>query len=299
MRQSSTLDLGVDVHQDAIAVASVAQAHGAEVISRGTSGTRQCAIDHLTRKRPSKAPHLIVVDEAGPCGDWRYRYCTKQGDAGWVVAPSVRPKKAGDRVTTDRRDARPLARPARAGDLTGVYVPKVEDDASRDLTRAREDTLSALQDAQCRLKACFRRHEIRSTGRAHWRPAPLRWRAEVVCPTPAPHLVFQADGRAANAHTARLQRLAHARQEHVTSWRVHPVVDPLQAWRGVQFPVAVTMVAEVGALSRFDPPRERMKCLGVSPSESATGARRQQGAMTKAGHPQARRALVEGAWACR
>jgi transposase len=118
------------------------------------------------------------------------------------------PKKAGDRVKTDRRDAMPLARLARSGDLPAVDVPKVEDAAMRDLTRAREDTLSDLKDAKCRLKAFWLRHDIRYTDRATWTPAPLRWLFEVVCPTPAQHIVLQAYVRAVTAHTECLQRLA-------------------------------------------------------------------------------------------
>jgi transposase len=143
------------------------------------------------------------------------------------------------------------------------------------------------------------RHDIRDTGRATWNPAHLRWRAEVVCPTPAQQLVFQEYVRAVTEHTARLQRLDQELQERVKSWRLHPVVDALQALRGVQFTVAVTMVAELGDLTRFDNPRELMKFLGLIPSEYSTGERRRPGSMTKAGNTHARRALVEGAWAYR
>jgi transposase len=106
MRQSSTLDIGLDGHNDSMAVASGAQEHGAEVIYLGAIGTRQCDIDPRIRKMPSKATHLIFVYAAGPCGDWLSRHFTKKGYDCWVVAPSLVPKKAGDRVKTDRRDAR-------------------------------------------------------------------------------------------------------------------------------------------------------------------------------------------------
>jgi transposase len=165
MSQSSTLFIGMDVHKDSIAVANVAQDHGAEVTYLGTFGTRQCDIDHLIRKMQSKAKHLIFVYEAGPCGYWLYRYLSKKGYDCWVVAPSLIPKKPGDRVKTDRRDAVQLARLARSGDLTAVYVPTVEDEAIRDLTRAREAAISArknhIQDiswkAQVRLCQRYRR----------------------------------------------------------------------------------------------------------------------------------------------
>ena len=161
MSPSSTRFIGMDVHKDAIAVAYVAQDHGAEVMDLGAIGTRQCDIDPLVRKMPSKAKHLIFVDEAGPCGDWLYRYLTKQGYDGWVVAPASIPKKAGDRVKTDRRDAVERARLARSGDLTAVYVPTVEDEARRDLTRAREDVISDRKDAKFRLNAFWLRQDIR------------------------------------------------------------------------------------------------------------------------------------------
>ena len=191
MPQSSTLYIGMDVHKDAIAVAYVAKDHDAEVVYLGTIGTRQCDIDTLIRKLQSKSPHLVFVYEAGPCGYWLYRYLTTRGHICWVVAPSVIPQKAGNRVKTDRRDAVQLARLLRSGDLTPVYVPTVEDEAIRDLSRAREDALRDLKTAKFRLKAFLLRQDIRYTGRATWGPAHLRWLSEVVCPTPAQQIVFQ------------------------------------------------------------------------------------------------------------
>ena len=142
------------------------------------------------------------------------------------------PKKPGDRVKTDRRDARQLARLMRSGDLTPVYVPAIDDEAIRDLSRAREETLRDLKAATLRLKAFLLRHDIRSTGRAHWSPAHLRWLSEVVCPTPAQHMVFQEYVQTVTEQTARLQRLAHALRDQVKTWRCQPVVEALQALRG-------------------------------------------------------------------
>src|SRR5262245_17853136 len=299
MSHSRTLFIGMDVHKDSIAVAYVAQDHGAEVNSLGTVGTRQSDMDHLVRKMPSKAKQLVVVSEAGPCGYWLYRYLTNKGYHCCVVAPSLMPQKSGDRVKTDRRDAVPLAHLLRSGDLTPIYVPTVEDEAIRDLTRAREEAIGDLKAATCRLKAFWLRHEIRYTGRATWNPAHLRWLSAVVCPTPAQHMVFQEYVRAVNEHTERLQRLDQALQEQVKAWRLHPVVAALQALRGVQGTVTVTTVAERGDLTRFDHPRELMKFLGLIPAASSPGERRRQGAMTQAGNTPARRALGEGAWAYR
>ena len=202
-------------------------------------------------------------------------------------------------MKTDRRDAVQLARLMRSGDLTPVYVPEVEDEAIRDLSRAREDAIGDLKAAKLRLKAFLLRHDIRYTGRATWGPAHLRWLSEVVCPTPAQQIVFQEYVRTVTEHTERLQRLAQELQDQVKAWRLAPVVDALQALRGVQFTVAVTIVAELGDLTRFDNPRQLMSYLGLTPSEYSSGERRRQGGITKAGNSHARRALIEGAWAYR
>jgi len=209
------------------------------------------------------------------------------------------PKQPGDRVKTDRRDARQLARLMRSGDRTPGYVPAIDDAAIRDLRRAREDTLRDLKAAKLRLKAFVLRHDIRSTGRANWSPAHLRWLSEVVCPTPAQHMVFQEYVQTVTAQTERLGRLELELHAQGHTWRLHPVVEALQALRGVQFTVAVTTVAELGDLTRFENPRQLMHYLGLTPSEYSSGGRRQQGSMTKTGNSPARRALVEGAWAYR
>jgi transposase len=297
MAQSRTLSIGLDVHKESIAVAYAAKDYGTDVVYLGSIGTRQCDIDKLVRQLQSKAKRLVFVYEAGPCGSWLSRYLTTKGYACWVVAPSLIPKKPGDRVKTDRRDAGPLARLARSGDLTAVYVPKGEDEAIRDLRRAREDAISDLKDAKFRLKAFVLRHDIRDSGRATWGPAHLRWLAAVVCPTPAQQIVFQEYVRAVSEPTARLQRLEQALHEHVHAWRLSPVVEALQALRGVQFTVAVTLVADMGDLTRFESPRACMNFLGLVPSEYSSGAQRRQGSMTTAGNTPARRVLVEGAWA--
>jgi transposase len=120
MSQSRTLYVGMDVHKESIAVASVAQEHGAEVVSLGTIGTRHCDLDKLLRQLQSTSQQLGFVYAAGPYGSWLSRSLMTKGDVCWVVAPSLRPTKPGDRVTTDRRDARQLARLMRSGDLTPV-----------------------------------------------------------------------------------------------------------------------------------------------------------------------------------
>jgi transposase len=300
MADSTTkLFVGLDVHKDSIAVAYAPQQRDAEVISLGAIGTRQCDIDKLLRKLVSRSSDLVFVYEAGPCGYWLYRYLTRTGFICWVVAPSLIPQKAGDRVKTDRRDAVKLARTMRAGDLTPVYVPKVEDEAIRDLSRAREDAKKDIKSAKLRLKSFLLRQDIRYTGRANWGPAHLRWLSTVVCQTPAQQIVFQEYVRAVGEQHERIQRLEIELKDQVESWRMKPVVVAIQALRGVQFITAVTLVAELGDITRFDNPRQLMGYLGLTPSEYSSGRQRRLGGITKAGNGHARKALVEGAWAYR
>jgi transposase len=299
MAPASTLFVGLDVHKETIAVAYVGEEREAEVVSLGTIGTRQKDIDALVRKLQGKGKRLHFVYEAGPCGYWLYRYLTKQNLKCWVVAPSQIPKKAGDRVKTDRRDAVQLARLLRSGDLSPVYIPSVEDEAIRDVVRAREDVLKDLKAAKVRLKAFLLRQDIRYEGRANWTAAHLRWLANVVCPTPAQQIVFQEYVRAVSEQTERLQRLEAELLPLVQTWRWAPVVAAIQALRGVQFLAAVTLIAELGDLTRFETPRQLMSYLGLVPSEHSSGERRRQGSITKTGNSHARRVLVEGAWAYR
>src|SRR6266581_4920313 len=299
-KSSRTLYVGLDVHKDSIAVAYAPEDRGADIISLGTIGTRQCDIDKLIRKLQSKGPaQLVFVYEAGPCGYWLYRYLTRKGLACHVVAPSLIPRKPGDRVKTDRRDAITLARLMRSGDLTSIYVPQVQDEAIRDLSRAREDAVEDLKAAKHRLKAFLLRQDIRYEGRATWTAAHLRWLAEVVCPTPAQQIVFQEYLRAVTEQHERRGRLESELHEQVKSWRLYPVVEAIQALRGVERTGAVILIAELGDLTRFDHPSPLMNYLGLTPSEHTTGERRRQGGITKAGNTHARRALVEGAWAYR
>jgi transposase len=156
-----------------------------------------------------------------------------------------------------------------------------------------------LKAAKQRLKAFLLRQDIRYEGRATWTPAHLRWLSEVVCPTPAQQIVFQESLRAVTEAQERVGRLAGALHEQVKSWRLFPVVEAIQALRGVELTGAVILIAELGDLTRFDHPRQLMNYLGLTPSEYTTGLRRRQGGITKAGNTHARRALVEGAWAYR
>jgi transposase len=294
---SKTRYIGLDVHKESIAVAYALDERGADVVSLGAIGTRQCDIDKLIRKLESKGARPVFVYEAGPCGYWLYRYLTGQGFSCHVVAPSLIPRKPGDRVKTDRRDAATLARLMRSGDLSSIYVPEIHDEAIRDLSRGREDAMRDLKATKHRLKAFLLRQDIRYVGRATWNAAHLRWLSEVVCATRAQQIVFQEYVRAVTEHQERLQRLEREPHEEVKHWRLYPVVEAIQALRGVELTGAIILIAELGDLTRFDTPRKLMSYLGLTPSEYSSGERRRQGGITKAGNTHARRALVEGAWA--
>jgi transposase len=294
---SNTLYVGLDVHTDAIAVAYAPEDRGAEGVSLGAIGTRQSDLDKLIRRLESKGATRVCGYEAGPCGYWLYRYLTGKGLACQVVAPSLIPRKAGDRVKTDRRDAIPRARLMRRGDLSAISVPGIEDEALRDLSRGRADAMQDLQRSKRRLNAFRLRHDVPSEGRANWNPAHLRGLAEVVGPTPPPQIVFQEYGRAVTEQPERGQRVERERHEAVKGWRLYPVVEAIQALRGVELTGAVILMTEPGDITRFDTPRQLMSYLGLTPSESSSGARRRQGGITKAGNSHARRAVVEGAGA--
>lgn len=300
MRHSSTeLFVGLDVHKESISIAYASSAPGSDVVSVGKIGTRQCDIDKAFKGLRGKASQLRVVYEAGPCGYWLQRYLSRQGFQCQIIAPSLIPKKPGDRVKTDRRDAAQLARLHRAGELTAIHVPGVEDEAIRDLSRAREDALRDLKASKYRLKAFLLRQDIRYEGRSNWSPAHLRFLARVVCATAAQQIVFQEYLRAITEQNDRLERLDQQLREQVPQWWLAPLVEALQAMRGVQFTTAITLIAELGDLRRFDHPRQLMSYLGLTSSEYSTGERRRQGGITKCGNNHARRVLVESAWAYR
>ena len=298
MAQSTPLFVGLDVHKDSIAVAH-ADGGAAPPVFVGEIGSRQADIDQLLRRLQGKAATLQVAYEAGPSGYGLYRYLTDKGIACQVVAPSLIPRKPGDKVKTDRRDAVTLARLLRSGDLTAVYVPSVEDEAIRDLCRARDAARLTMKNAKLRLKAFLLRQGLHYVGRADWNAAHRRYLAKVVCPTPAQQIVFQESVRAVDEQVDRLQRLEAELLERAPAWRLYRVVQALHALRGVQWLVAITVVAELGDLTRFTSPRQLAAFVGLIPSEYSSGSSRRQGGITKAGNGRARRALIEAAWAYR
>ena len=271
MGNNTPLFVGLDVHKDSIAVAHAAGDRSDPPVFVGEIGTRQADIDTLIRRLQSKASHLVLAYEAGPTGYVLYRYLTGKHLDCRVIAPSLIPKKPGDKVKTDRRNAVDIARLLRSGDLTSVYVPSVDDEAVRDVCRARDAARVTLKDAKLRLKSFLRRLGLHYVGRADWTAAHKRYLAKVVCPTPAQQIVFQEFIRAVDEQVDRLGRIEKELLELAPGWRLYPVVQNLQALRGVQWLVAITVVAELGDLTRFDNPRQLAAFVGLIPSEYSSG----------------------------
>lgn len=287
--------VGLDVHKISIAVGLADDGRNGDVRSYGTIGGDLESLNKVVRKLQSKGSELRFVYEAGPCGYEIYRFLTKQGFDCTVVAPSKIPQKSGDRIKNDRRDALNLARLHRSGDLTAVYVPTEEDEAMRDLTRGRQDAVKSLRVARQVLLAFLLRHGYRYSGRSYWTKAHKNWIAEIKMPHRAQQIVLQEYVHAVEEQLERVQRMTQQIKELVPQWQLAPMVKALQALRGVSLIVAVTTVAELGDLTRFDSAKQLMAYLGLVPSEHSSGGTIRRGGITKTGNSHVRRALTEAA----
>ena len=291
---NKVLYVGLDVHKDSIVVATaLAGDQPAELY--GKIGGTLDALDKLIKKLTKPDLELRFVYEAGPCGYVIYRHLTKREYPCQVIAPSLIPTKASDRVKTDRRDAQQLARLFRAGELTAIYVPDEEDEAVRDLVRARDRAMIDQCKARLRLKAFLLRLGHRYLGKGNWSEAHLRYLSSLKFAHAGQQITFQEYLEAVTVATERLQRLGKAMEAALPSWKREPVVRALMCMRGMALITGMTLVAEAGDLTRFDSPSRLMSYFGLTPSEYSSGEKRHQGGITKAGNGACRRALVEAA----
>ncbi len=287
--------VGLDVHKDTISVA-IAFPGREQPVFRGVIGNRHSSLRRLIRNLTPRGEVLSFCYEAGPCGYGVYRQIVETGHHCVVVAPSLFPRGAGERVKTDRRDALKLARLHRSGDLRQVWVPDGEQEAMRDLTRAREDMKAIELKARQRLSAFLLRHDRLYPGRCRWTQAHHRWLAEQKFDHPVQQVVFQEYVDAAREARHRVAGLEDQIRSALSAWSLRPVAEALISLRGIDVLAAVTVLAELGDLTRFDSPRQLMSFLGLVPSEHSSGSRRRQGAITKTGNSHVRRVLVQAAW---
>lgn len=290
------LYVGMDVHKESITLAVASE--GEDIRHIGTIPNQTAALDAVIRKLANSRKKLCFAYEAGPGGYALYRHLQQAGYACLVAAPSLIPRKPGDRVKTDKRDAMKLTRLFRAGELTGVYVPDLEDEAVRDLFRARCSAKRMEKSARQNLLSFLLRIGVVYSGRA-WTKMHSCWLDELSLPHPVQQLTLQEYIDAIKQCQARVVRLDQMLQDVAKRWKREPDIRKLQALRGVSFFTAIGLVAELGDLHRFKSAGQFMAYAGLVPSESSSGASIRRGGITKTGNTYVRWLLVESAWAYR
>jgi len=293
-KHSTRKFIGLDVHSKSISVAIADDGRKGEVRHYGTIENTFEAIDKVIKSITSTGAELKFIYEAGPCGFALYRYLNGNGLKCIVTSPAMIPKRSSVRIKNDRRDALTLARLYRAGELTGIYVPEPEDEAVRDLARARDDARVAERKAKQRLNSFLLRNNLIYSGK--WNRTYFDWLGLVGMKYPAQKVALQEYIEAVHECTERVARLSEQIRLIVDEWRMAPTVKALQALRGVSLISAAITVAELGDLSRFQNPKELMAYLGLVPSEHSSGESIKRGHITKTGNSYARRVLVESAW---
>ena len=293
--------IGLDVHKDTIVVAvaragRVAPELGGEIANKPKAVAK--LVERLSREFNGEV--LLFCYEAGPCGYGLYRQLLALGHDCEVVAPSLIPKKPGEKVKTDRRDAAKLSRLLRSGDLTAVWVPDEEQEAMRDLTRARDDLKAQERKARQQLNAYVLRHgHAWPSNRTRWTRTHYNWLESLTFGHDWLQMVLQEYIDAVKAASRRVADITAQMERVLPQWSLAPVVHSLVALRGIDKLAAMVLLAELGDISRFDSPKQLMAFLGLVPSEHSSGGRRRQGAITGTGNGHARRMLVESAWSYR
>jgi transposase len=282
------------------AVAIADSSRDGEVRFLGEIENSEAATAKLVRKLERQYQRLTFCYEAGPTGYGLHRQITALGHKCIVAAPSLIPRRPGDRVKTNRRDAVGLAKLLRAGELTAVWVPDRNHEAMRDLTRARETAMLELRGKRQQITSLLlRQGRHYQEGRKPWTKIHKAWLMRQKFDHPERRLVFEEMMLAMRQAEERLVRLEQAIRVAVPEWSLAEVVIGLMAMRGIDLISAASFLAEMGDLSRFPTPSELMANLGMVPSERSSGERIKRGPITKAGNRRARRLLVECAWAYR
>ena len=299
MGEHSEVYVAFDTAKLKHAVAVAEGGRGGEIRFVGEIENRPATIERLIKKLARRYKKLQVCFEAGPTGYGLYRQMQALGHDCLVVAPALIPRRSGERVKTNRRDALSLARLFRAGELSGVWVPDEVHEAVRDLVRGRTTAAEDVRRKRQQLLSFLLRHGRIFTGGDHWTRAHRRWLAAQSFDHPAQQIVFQDGVAAIEDAVERQRRLEEQLISLVPKWSMAPAVAAYQAMRGVSFLVAVTFAAEIGDVRRFDTPRQLMSFLGLVPAERSTGETVRRSGLTLAGNRRARRVLVEAAWSYR
>jgi transposase len=270
-----------------------------EVRFLGEIENTDAATAKLVRKLEARYRRLTFCYEAGPTGYGLQRLITRLGHDCVVVAPSLIPKKAGDRVKTNRRDALGLVKLLRAGELTAVWVPDARHEAMRDLTRAREAAVTDLTSKRLQVSSLLLRLGRHYPGKKTWTQAHMNWLTSQKLEHAEQRIAFEEMLLAIRQAQERIARLEQAIRAAVPDWSLSEVVMALMAMRGIDFVAATAFLAELGDLTRFRTARELMGYLGLVPSEHSTGDKVKRAGITKAGNRRARRILVECSWSYR
>ena len=281
------------------AVAIAEGGRSGEIRFLGEIEASEAATVKLVKKLSGKYARLTFCYEAGPTGYGLHRLIESLGHDCIVVAPSLIPKKAGNRVKTNRRDALDLARQLRAGELTAVWVPDARHEAMRDLTRAREAAVDDLKGKRQQVLSLLLRLGRHYAGKKTWTKMHMNWLASQKLEHAEQRIAFEEMLLAVRQAQERVGRLEQAIRQAVPDWSLAEVVTALIAMRGLDLVSASAFLAELGDLTRFRTARELMGYLGLVPSEHSTGDKVRRGGITKAGNRRARRILVECSWSYR
>jgi transposase len=289
--------IGLDAHKDTTSVA-VCEASREPARFAGTIGPDVRVLLKLLAKAGDPA-QVSVVYEAGPTGYGLYRELSHRGYRCEIVAPSLIPRRPGDRIKNDRRDCARLAELSRAGELKPIWVPDQAHEALRNLWRAREDAVGMRLKTRQQLKAFLLRQARRYPGKTSWTKSHERWIADQRFDHEADRIALAEYQLAVQSAEQRVQRLTHALTDAVQGWRFEPVVAALRALRGIDTVSAIGLVTEIGDIGRFATARQLMGYLGLVPSEHSSGNSIRRGSITKTGNAHARRLLTEAAWSYR
>jgi len=299
MEKHTEVFVGLDVAKVRHAVAVAEEGRQGEVRYIGEIGADIKSVRRLVTKLEKRHGRLHFCYEAGPTGYGLYRQLIKLGHQCSVVTPSLIPRKPGDRVKTNRRDALQLARLLRAGELTAVWVPDEAHEAMRDLIRSRQMAVDDMRRKRQAISSMMLRQGRTYPGKKTWGARHTQWFQAQRFDHLAQHLVLQELLLAVQRAGEQLGRIEAAILELLPKWSLAPVVEALQALRGINLVTAATVMAEIGDLHRFENPRQLMAYLGLVPGERSTGDTVHRLGITKAGNGRVRQALVESSWSYR